>query len=218
MSDRLLTGVLGAVCLVLVTTTVLLASRSFHADPPVAAGLAPTVIRDWRGYTDHAYRVATGASPVTIIEFSDLQCPFCRKLAFELDTLASRYPGRITVLFHNYPLDAHAQASTAAVAAECASQQGAFARFASAVFANQGQLGVRPMRWFATRAGIADLPRFERCQSDSLSARSIAIDRALGDRLHVEGTPTILIDSVRYIGAPTLATLDAVVRRLDPQS
>jgi protein-disulfide isomerase len=219
MTDRISTAIIAALCVIAAATTVFLAARSYRSDPPVAIGAEPSVIRDWRGYTSHAYRVSSGASPITIIEFSDLQCPFCRKLAFELDTIESRYPGRITVLFHNYPLDEiHVEASLAAIAAECANEQGAFARFASEVFANQGQLGARPMQWFASRAGVADLARFERCRSDSASARPLAVDRAMGQRLAVEGTPTILIDSMRYIGAPSLATIDSVVRRLDHHS
>ena len=70
------------------------------------------------------------------------------------------------------------------------------------------------MRWFAAQARVPQLARFKRCQADSSTARVIASDVALGSTLGIEGTPTILIDSARFVGAPPMATMDAVVRHL----
>jgi protein-disulfide isomerase len=218
MSDRILTALIGVACVAAATSTVLLASRPYRDSAPgtsASASAEPTVVPDWRRYANHAARVSSDTGAITIIEFSDLQCPFCQRFAFELDTIEARYPGRVTVLFHHFPLDEiHPAATAAAIAAVCADRQGAFARFSHEIFSHQDQLGRRSMRWFAARAGVADAKGFARCRSDAASARALAADVALGNALHVEGTPTILIDSARFVGAPSLATLDSLVQRL----
>jgi Na+:H+ antiporter, NhaA family len=217
MSDRVLTALIAVACIGAASSTVLLATRTFQGSAPAptsSASAAPTVIPDWRRYAEHAARVSPDSGASTIVEFSDLQCPFCRHFTFELDTIEARYPGRFTVLFHHFPLDdIHPSARAAAIAAVCAERQGAFARFVHEIALHQDQLGLKPMRWFAARAGVANAKAFTRCQSDSSSARVIAADIALGTALHVEGTPTILIDSVRFVGAPSLATVDSLVQR-----
>jgi protein-disulfide isomerase len=218
MWDRVLTAIIAVVCVGAASSTVLLATRSYHDSAPgttSSASAAPTVVPDWRRYAQHAARGSSGTGTITIIEFSDLECPFCRRFTFELDTIEARYPGRVTVLFHHFPLDdIHPTAHAAAIAAVCADRQGAFVRFVHEIFAHQDQLGLRPMPWFAARAGVADAKGFARCRSDSASARALAADVALGNALHVEGTPTILIDSARFDGTPSLATLDSLVQQL----
>lgn len=218
MSDRMFTAIVGVLCVGAASATVVLASRPFRDPPPRSADAAwstSTIVPNWRKYAEHAYRVSPDTGAITIIEFSDLQCPFCRRAAFELDTILARYPGRVTVLFHNFPLgEVHESAPAAAIAAECADRQGAFAPFMRTVMAHQEELRNRPMTWFAAQARLPHLARFKRCQSDSSTARVIANDVALGTTLGVEGTPTILIDSARFVGAPPMATMDAVVRHL----
>jgi protein-disulfide isomerase len=218
MADRMFTAIVGVLCVGAASTTVVLASRPYRdAAPrsPPAPWSTSTIVPNWRRYADHAYRVSPDTGAITVIEFSDFQCPFCRRASFELDTILARYPGRITVLFHNFPLgDVHADARVTAIAAECANRQGAFRPFMRQVFAHQDELGTRPMAWFAAHGGIAHLADFKRCQSDSSPARVIDDDVALGSTLGIEGTPTILIDSAQFSGAPPLATMDAVVRHL----
>ena len=184
-------------------------------------GSTPTVERNWRSYVAHAYDVSAAPEPtgtnasVTIVEFSDFQCPYCRRLAFALDTLASRYPGRFRVLFHNYPLDGiHPSAYAAAEGAVCAHRFGRFTDFYHTVFTRKNELDAHPMTWFAELSGVRPPEAFQRCMSDPAINDAVQRDLSLGQQLHVAGTPTVLIDSLRFDGAPPLATLDSTLRAL----
>jgi protein-disulfide isomerase len=227
--DRAVTGGIALLCVLSGTLTFVLAGAQWR-DSRASAGLssaggaravARTIQRNWRDYITTGYEVSTqrptraAERQVTIVEFSDFQCPFCQRLALLLDTLAESHPGRFRVIFHNYPLeDIHASAREAALAAVCASRFGHFADFYRVVFGNRAQLGKKPIEWFATRAGIDDSAAFLRCIAETGTADAVDRDMALGRHLDVVGTPTVLIDSVRFDGAPPLATLDSTLRDL----
>lgn len=154
----------------------------------------------WREFASGGHRMGPQDAAVTIVEFADFQCPYCRRAAKDLRELRQRYPKDIALIFRHYPLSGHAQATPAAQAAECAGRQGRFEQFHDMLYAEPDSLGHKTWVRFALESGIADSAKFSRCLADDSVQATIAMDRAAGDRLGVEGTPTFLVNDRRIDG------------------
>jgi len=136
----------------------------------------------------------------------DFECPFCAKWSARVDSLIEEYPTQVQLVVHHYPLSIHANATSAAVAAECAHQQKNFREFQRIMFAQQSQLGEKPWIDFAAESAMPDLERFEHCMAlppDSFPR--IAHGMELGKSSGVRGTPTVWINGL--IDKPSLAEL-----------
>ena len=174
----------------------------------------PTRVRDWDSIRagDQTLRSPASAT-VTIVEFSDFQCPFCRRFADTLRALRTRFPGDVRIVFRNYPLwKIHPDAVPAALGGVCAAEQGRFEEFHDAVFDAQNYLGSTPVERFATWSDVSDSAAFELCLQSAAARAHISRDIALGNRLHLVGTPSVLINGWRLQGTPTLTELDSAVR------
>jgi protein-disulfide isomerase len=143
-----------------------------------------------------AFNVAGRAdAPVTIIEFTDLQCPYCARHALEtlprlkrdyVDTGLLRYSSR------DLPLPIHPFALPAAVASRCAGEQGRFWDYRAALFASQAQLGMAPYPRIARDLGL-DVERLEACRRDGRQEAGVRGDLALARQQGIVGTPTFVI-------------------------
>lgn len=176
---------------------------------PLPAPLA--VSADSIDRTDAPIRGATNA-PLTIVAFSDLQCPFCARVAPTFTELMSRYDGRVKVVFKNFPLDIHPKAPLAHRAALAAGEQGKFWEMHDALFADQRLATPEGVLDLATRLGL-DVARF---QADMASARvteRVERDKDQGRALGVDGTPTFFVGSMRVVGAHPLSDFVAVIDR-----
>lgn len=132
---------------------------------------------------------------VTIIEFSDYQCPYCAHFALEtfpeirrayLDTGKVRYAAR------DLPLPFHAFAVPAAVAARCAGEQGKFWEYRDELFRNQSQLGRAPYAELAKPLGL-DLAKFEACRASGQQQAAVKADAALARSHGISSTPSFVI-------------------------
>jgi Thioredoxin len=95
-----------------------------------AEGLHIRSVPDWHNYIGgHLLRTGPPNARRVVIEFGDFECPFCARFAHVLDTVAARVPGGVRVYFRHYPLQMHAYAHAAAIASECAAEQGRFEDF-----------------------------------------------------------------------------------------
>jgi protein-disulfide isomerase len=203
-----LTGVLVACALVVTATTV---RRNLHVAPAPAPAIEQQ--RDWATYARVGQRLGPPDGKVTLVEFSDFQCPACGAFEKRLTEIRRRYPTELTVVYRHYPLGIHVAAMPAARASECAAAQGRFAPMHDALFAERDSLGRIPWVHYADRAGISDLPRFEQCMADTMPVPAIARDVEDGNRLGIRGTPTLLIDGLKITGAVPSDTLDTIVQR-----
>jgi protein-disulfide isomerase len=153
-------------------------------------------------------------APVTIVEFSDFQCPYCAKVQPTLRELADLYPSQLRFVFKNNPLGFHREARQAALAALAAARQGKWAPYRSALFANQRSLSTDDLMFHAKRAGL-DLERFERDLRDPLLAAQVDADQALAASLGATGTPTFFINGRLLTGAkPLLAFRELIDEEL----
>lgn len=214
MRARVLDAALIILTLCALATTGLVVRRELFP-PPAAQAQAPrpTRVADWREYAREGQRMGPAEAPVTIIVFSDFQCPFCAVLMSRLNEIRSAYPREVSVVYRHFPLSSHPHAVAAARASECAAAQGKFPAFHDALFAAQDSIGVIGWGRFAAAAGVADLPRFEACAAGTGPLPSLERDTVAGRHLRVSGTPTLLINEVRFQGAVRKDTLEAYVRR-----
>jgi protein-disulfide isomerase len=152
-------------------------------------------------------------APLTLIEFSDFQCPYCVKAVPQLHALLKAYPTQVKLIFKEYPLEIHSQAAFAALAAEAANKQGKFWPMHDALFAHRQELSRASI--FAIAKGIGvDMKRFEVDLDSPQTKQTVVRDIQDGDRAGVEGTPTLFINGQRYNGA---IALDALTPVLDAQ-
>ena len=151
---------------------------------------------------DHAYNLPLGNSPskgpadgkITIVEFSDYQCPYCAKSEPLIKTLLDVYPKDSRFVYKHFPLvSIHSNAMPAALAAAAAQKQGKFWEMHEVLFANQRTLSPEQINQYAKQIGL-DMARFEAdVKSDEVKA-AVQDDMKLAQQVGVRGTPTIFVN------------------------
>ena len=135
-------------------------------------------------------------APVTIVEFTDFQCPSCAAMHPILEETLQSYANRVRLVVRDFPLERHLQARKAAEAASAAHAQGKFFEYASLLFKNQAALDIPSLKNYATQLGL-DRARFDAALDNGTYAAEISHDLADGQRYGVDATPTIYINGVR---------------------
>lgn len=149
---------------------------------------------------------------VTIVEFSDLQCPYCARISPTLKRLLQLYPGQIRWVFKHFPLRIHPDAPLAHEAALAAHEQGKFWEMHDLLLSNQGRLKRDDLMRYARRLEL-DLPTFATdLDSRRLRARVLR-DTLQGRSLRVDATPTCFINGKRVVGAQSLSRFRQVIER-----
>jgi protein-disulfide isomerase len=142
--------------------------------------------------------LGSAAAPVMIIEFTDLQCPYCARFATQTwPKLKATYvdTGKVRFATRDLPLPMHSFALPAAIAARCAGQQGKYWEFREALFREQSRLGTEPYAELASTFGL-DAERFARCRADPAVLQSVRADIALAASSDIESTPSFVIGRV----------------------
>ncbi|HYV65134.1 MAG TPA: thioredoxin domain-containing protein [Myxococcales bacterium] len=152
-------------------------------------------------------------APVTIVEWSDFQCPFCGKVEPTLQQLRGEYQGKIRLAWKNQPLSFHPNAMPAAEAAMAAHEQGKFWEFHDALFKKQAELGPALYDEVARQLGL-DLKRFHASIEGKKFAPHIQADMALGNSVGAQGTPTFFINGKKLVGAQPI---DAFKQLIDAE-
>jgi protein-disulfide isomerase len=148
---------------------------------------------------------------VTVVEFVDFQCPFCGRYARDtLPQIEREYGDRIRYVSRQFPLTSiHPHAMHAALAAECAAEQGRYWEYHHALFARQ-QLGPRSLVRQARAVGV-DTKRFDDCRRSPATRNRVERDVADGRRYGVTGTPTLFINGQPLKGAQPFAAVKAAI-------
>ena len=156
------------------------------------------------------YALGPENAPVTIVEFSDFQCPYCSRVVPTLKELVARYPEEVRVVFRHLPLDFHAQARGAAQASICAGQQDKFWEYHDLLFANQKAMGRDQLSSFATGLGL-DTELFEACMAAPETDALVAADLEAAERLGATGTPAFFINGIFLSGAQPLEAFEKLI-------
>jgi protein-disulfide isomerase len=134
-------------------------------------------------------------APVTIVEFTDLQCPYCARFSEQtLPALRKDFidTGKVRLVSRDLPLGFHQYAIPAAVAARCAGEQGKYWEFREQIFQRQKELAGEPYDAIAATLGL-DTGKFTSCRQDPARVKTADTDRAAANALGITGTPTFLI-------------------------
>jgi len=150
---------------------------------------------------------ATGPSrgpadaPVTVIEFSDYQCPFCKRAEPTVLALLQKYPTQVRLVYRHMPLDGlHPRARAAAIAAVCAEAQGKFWEYHDALFQNQQALGDSDLEKYAADLGL-DKEKFKTCRQDPASETRVNVDATAARAAGLTGTPAFFVNGILISGA-----------------
>lgn len=208
--------VLAIICAVGTTAFTVWGSK-LQTRTAASAQVVPRLQRDWQRYASNGHQMGPSNARVTIVEFADFECPFCGEFKPMLDTILARHPSDVRVVFRHYPLHIHPLAVPAARASECAAEQGRFVPMYSALYQYQDSLGLVPWAWFAKVAGVPQQTAFEACTRRSGTVKALAQDTTAGRELGIHGTPTLLINSLRLDGVPTLDSLEAYIRAAESE-
>jgi len=148
-------------------------------------------------------------APVTIVEYSDFECPYCSKTHKTLKEVTRRYPEKIRLIFRHFPLRQHPNAKKAAEMAYCAQKQGRFWDFADIVFKNQKELSGNNLYLHAEQAGV-DMDDFRECLNSGIAKKAVDRDTNDGKRWGLESTPSLFINGRYFSGLPD--NIDEIIK------
>ena len=149
-------------------------------------------------------------APVTIVEYSDFQCPFCARVGPTLERIAQTYPDKVRIVFRDFPLGMHPEAQPAAEAAKCAHEQGQFWPYHDKLFASQKDLGGDSYKKFAEQLGL-DTAKFAACFDGGRYRQDVMLLARGGQQAGVSGTPAFFINGRFLSGAIPFERFQAVI-------
>lgn len=140
----------------------------------------------------------TGAANalVTIIEFTDFECPSCANAQPVMEALVKEFGDKVKLVAHSFPLEQHKHAFKAAEAAEAAREQGKYWEYSAVLFKNQKDLEVAKLKEYAGQVGL-DRKKFDEALDSGRFADAVKQELSTGDRIGVDSTPSIFINGKR---------------------
>ena len=161
--------------------------------------------------SEGAYALGPEDSPITIVEFSDFQCPYCRRWHEQVyGPLLAAYPGKIRMVYRHLPLTSiHPDAFPAAEAVMCAGEQDAFWPYHDKLFSSE-TLGSEVYTQYARDLSL-DMTSFETCMTDHRYQEAIQIDADFAINMGVSSTPTVFINGLPVVGAQPLDVFKRVI-------
>lgn len=222
------TVIVVAICTLVVTGLVV---RREVASAPDRVGLAsqdPEMVDDWDELIAAGHRIGPSDAALTLLVFSDFECPACRALAMDiLPRLERRYPGQVALVYRHWPLARHRLSYPAARAAECAAEQQSFAAYHNPLYEEQSTLGLKsfvdfavdvgvpkgvgPWSALATEAGIAEVDHVAGCANRRVASPDIAAGTGFFEETQTFGTPTVIINGWRHPGFWSGDRLDSLI-------
>jgi len=151
-------------------------------------------------------------APITIIEFSDYECPFCRKWHVEVwPQLQATYGDQIRLVYRDFPLtNIHANATSAAVAANCAQEQDMYFPFSEKLFEMKLNLGKTTYQTYAEEIGL-DMVTFNECLESGRYLEEVEADFEYATALGIRSTPTFFINGIPVVGAQPFDVFKTVI-------
>jgi protein-disulfide isomerase len=150
------------------------------------------------------------SAPITLVEFSDFQCPFCSRAVGTVEQVMKAYPDKVRLVFRQFPLEMHKDAPKAAEAALCANEQGKFWEYHDTLFQNQQALSVDDLKKHAGAVSL-DAKKFGECLDSGKMAATVKADFEAGSKVGVTGTPAFFINGVMLSGAQPFEEFKKVI-------
>jgi protein-disulfide isomerase len=151
------------------------------------------------------------AAPVTIVEFSDYQCPFCARFEHVLKAVMAKYPEKVRLVYRNLPLpQVHPDAENAAEGAICAGDQGRFWEFHDLIFQDQRLLSMQALKDKAKTLGL-NVPAFDECLDSGKALEALKLDERAAEQLALSTTPTSFVNGRIYRGVLSEERLSSII-------
>jgi protein-disulfide isomerase len=182
------------------------AQAAAPAQPPVPSGPVDVPLRP-----DDPAKGSSRAA-VTIVEFSDFQCPFCGRVEPTMKQIEQAYGKDVRIVWKHQPLPMHPEALPAALAAEAAREQGKFWEMHAKLFENQRNLSGAAYEGFAKELGL-DVGKFKAALADPRLKARVDADQELATKVGASGTPTFFVNGERIVGAQPFESFKAVIDR-----
>ncbi len=184
-----------------------------NAAPQAQPTPTPSPTIDMKALADDDPVEGNANAPVTIIEFSDFQCPFCERFyTGTLSQIRKDYidTGKVKLIYRDFPLNFHPEAQKAAEAAGCAEEQGKFWEYHDKIFQNQAALGVASEKQWAKDLGL-DTAKFNQCLDSGSRNSEISKDLSDGQNAGISGTPTFFINGQKVVGAQPYSVFQQII-------
>lgn len=149
-------------------------------------------------------------APVTMVEFSDFECPFCGRAEPTVEQVLKKYGDKIHFVYMNFPLPMHSHAPKAAEAALCAQDQGKYWEMHKKLFDNQRALEVTDLKKYAADLGL-DSAKFDECLDSDAHKADIAASQTAGKKVGVSGTPAFFINGREISGAKPMSRFEELI-------
>ena len=151
------------------------------------------------------------SAPITIVEFSDFQCSYCKRVVNVLEQVLERYPDKVKLAFRDFPIvNIHPQAQKAAEAAHCAAEQGKFWEFHDLLFEKQDSIPTTNFADYAKTLGL-EVSTFQTCIDERKYQEKVERNYAAGAKAGVSGTPAFFINGRLLSGAQPLEAFKAMI-------
>jgi protein-disulfide isomerase/copper chaperone CopZ len=156
-------------------------------------------------------------APITLVEFSDFECPFCARHFPTLNKILSDYQGKVKLVYKHFPLPFHPNAQKAAEASECAAEQGKFWEYHDKLFENFSQgYSLEKFKQWAKELGL-DANRFNNCLDSGKYAQKVQKDIQEGNQKGVDGTPATFVNGQLISGALPYEAFKQIIDNLAAQ-
>ena len=187
--------------------------QSLRKNAKVVINLEPPPVTRVAVSTDGAPARGGAKAPVTIVEFSDFHCPFCKRVVPTLKELETKYGDKVKVVVRDYPIDQlHPGARKAHEAARCAGEQGKFWEFHDVLFTGEPDSSPQRLKAYAKQVGV-DVAKFDGCVASGKAKELVQKDIDEAGRLGINGTPAFFINGELISGAQPLDSFVRVVDR-----
>ncbi len=175
---------------------------------------APRKVTRYSISEDDDPSIGPADAPITIIEFSDYQCPYCQKWQAEVwPKLQEAFPGKIRLVYRDFPLySIHANAGPAAEAADCAGDQNKYWEFHDLLFSGQNELGPETFQLYASNLGL-DIAQFNDCVESIKYEAEVNADYTYAAQLGIQSTPTFFVNGVALIGAQPFEVFQELINQ-----
>lgn len=160
---------------------------------------------------DPARTLGNPDAPVTIVEFADFQCSYCRKATPTMREVLNKYKGQVRLAFRDFPLqELHPDAQRAAEAARCATAQGKFWAYHDVLFLRPAKLSEQDLREHAVTLNL-DMTQFDACMGDGRFKARIEEDLKAGMQAGVSGTPGFFVNGIFLNGWQPLSSFESII-------
>jgi protein-disulfide isomerase len=190
--------------------SVAVANKPAAAAPTQPAAAQPTGPVNIK-VTSADHSIGPKNAKVTVVEYSDFQCPYCGSFFKTLQQMLTDYKDKVLFVYRNFPLDQiHENARPAAMAAECAGEQGKFFEFHDKLFVSQDKLGDAFYQQTAKDLGL-DTGKFNDCLKSDRPGKKVDADYQSGLAAGVQGTPSTFVNGNEISGAQPYTALKAAI-------